>query len=67
MSLKSAALLALVGMVLLSVLQIAALINTVFAVLRGLIPAVMLFRSMIYTFAALTVMVFFWVFYRRSS
>jgi len=65
MNLKSAAFLALVGMVLLTVLLVADLINAVQGVLRDLIPAVMLLRSMIYLLASLGVTVFLWVFHRE--
>jgi hypothetical protein len=66
MNLKSAAFLALVGMILLAVLLIADFINVVQGVLRDLIPAVMLLRSMIYLLASLTVTVFLWVFHRAQ-
>jgi hypothetical protein len=66
MNLKSAAFLALVGMVLLTVLLVADFINVVQGVLRDLIPAVMLLRSMIYLLASLGVTVFLWVFHRTQ-
>ena len=66
MNLKSAAFLALVGMVLLTVLLVADFINVVQGVLRDLIPAVMLLRSMIYLLASLGVTVFLWVFHHTQ-
>ena len=35
-------------------------------VLRGVVPAVMLFQSFIYAFGCLSVMVFFYVFHRAQ-
>ena len=66
MNVKSAAFLALVGMILLSILVIADFINTVQGVLRDLIPAMMLFRSITYVIASIGLTVFLWVFHRRS-
>ena len=66
MGLKNAALLALVGMILLTVLLVADLINDVLGVLRGLIPAMMLLRSIIYALAGVGVAAFLWVFHRRQ-
>ena len=64
MNLKSAAFLALVGMILLTVLVIADFINVVQGVLRDLLPAMMLLRSIIYLLASLAVTVFLWLFHR---
>jgi hypothetical protein len=64
MNLKSAAFLALVGMILLTVLLIADFINLFVGVIRDIVPVVMLLRSLIYTLASLAVTGFFWVFYR---
>jgi len=66
MNLKSAAFLALVGMILLTVLLIADFINVLLGVMRDIVPMVMLLRSLIYTLASLAVTVFFWVFYRNQ-
>ena len=66
MNLKSAAFLALVGMILLTVLLIADFINLFLGVVRDIVPVVMLLRSLIYTLASLAVTVFFWVFYRAQ-
>ena len=66
MSLKSAALLALVGMVLLLILTIADFINVVQGVFRDILPAVMLLRSIVYLLASLGVTVFLWAFHRSQ-
>jgi hypothetical protein len=67
MSLKNAALLALIGMLLLSVLVGAYFITTMLGVMRDVIPANALFTSAIHLFASLSVLVFFYVFYRGQS
>jgi hypothetical protein len=66
MNLKSAAFLALVGMILLTVLLIADFINVFLGVMRDIVPVVMLLRSLVYTLASLAVTVFFWVFHRAQ-
>ena len=67
MSIKTAALLALIGMFVLTVLATADFVNTTLAVIRGLIAAMMFLRSLIYLFACTTVTVFFFVFFKRST
>jgi hypothetical protein len=67
MSLKNAALLALVGMTLLTILTAADFVNTVLGILRDVVPAIALFRSLIYVLASLTVTVFFYVFHNRAT
>lgn len=64
---KSAAFLALVAMILLTVLVLAGFIRDVSSVINGLIPAVRVVASLIYLFASLSVSVFFWVFYKRQT
>ena len=66
MSLKSAALFALVGMILLTVLALADFLNVVLGVMRDIVPAMMLLRSLIYLLATLGVTVFLWAFYRST-
>ena len=66
MNLKNAALLALVGMILVSLLMIGDLINNALGVVRDLLPAVVLLRSIIYAFASVALAVFLWVFHRRQ-
>jgi len=67
MSLKSAAALGLVGMFLLTLLQVVDLFSNISHVIGGLVPAVVLFRSLLYAFAGLCLTVFFVVFYKKQS
>jgi hypothetical protein len=67
MTLKHAALLALVGTILMTVLLVWNFVFTVLNVLRGVVPAVMLVSSFIYAFGCFSVMVFFYVFRRAQS
>ena len=66
MSLKSAAFLALIGMILVTILRLYDLISTVTNVIGGLVPAITLVSSLIYAFASLTLAVFFFVYHRQS-
>jgi len=63
---KNAAFIALVGMVLLTLLTLADLIQTVSSVMRGLIPALAVFRSLIYAFASVTATVFVSAIYKKE-
>jgi hypothetical protein len=67
MALKNAALFALIGTLLLTILLVAGLILDVLAVARGLIPATKMLSSLIHSFAALAVTVFFYVFHKTQS
>ena len=67
MTLKNAALLALIGTILMTVLLVWDFVFTVLNVLRGVVPPVMLFHSFIYAFGCFSVMVFFFVFQRTQS
>jgi hypothetical protein len=67
MTLKNAALLALIGTILITALLVWDFVFNVLNVLRGLIPATMLFSSFIYAFACFSVAVFFYVFHRAQS
>jgi hypothetical protein len=67
MSLKNAALLAVVGMALLTILTAADFVNTVLGILRDVVPAVALLRSLVYVLASLTVMVFFYIFHKAQG
>jgi len=67
MSLKNSAFLAFVGMMLLTVLMAADFINTVLGIMGNVVPAVALFRSLIYLLASLAITVFFFVFHRAQS
>jgi hypothetical protein len=67
MSLKNAASLALVGMMLLTVLVAADFLNAILGVMRDVVPAMSLLRSLIYLLASLTVTVFFYAFQKAQS
>ena len=67
MTLKNAALLALIGTILMTALLVWDFVFTVLNVVRGVIPPVMLFNSFIYAFGCFGVMVFFFVFHRTQS
>jgi hypothetical protein len=67
MTLKNAALLALIGTALVTALLALDLIVNVLNVGRGLAPAVILFSSIIYAFGALSAAVFFFVFHKAQS
>jgi hypothetical protein len=67
MTLKNAALLALVGTILGTALLVWTFVFDVVNVLRGLVPALTLFSSFIYAFACFAVAVFFYVFHRAQS
>jgi len=67
MSLKNAALMALIGTLLLTVLPAAHFISTVWGGLRDLFPALALLASLVRLFASFSVLVFFYAFYRKQS
>jgi hypothetical protein len=67
MALKNAALFALIGTLLLTILLVAGLILDVLNITRGLIPATKVLSSLIYAFAAVAVTVFFYVFHKTQS
>jgi hypothetical protein len=66
MTLKNAALLALIGTILVTALLVWDLIFDVLNVTQGLVPAVKLLSSLIYTFGAFSVAVFFFVFHKKQ-
>jgi hypothetical protein len=66
MTIKNAALLALIGTMVMTVLLAWNFVLTVLNVLRDLVPAVSLFSSFTYAFGAFSVMVFFFVFHRTQ-
>ncbi len=66
MTLKNAALLALIGTILMTALMLRTFVLTFLDVLRDLVPAVTLFQSFIYAFGCFSVMVFFYVFRRAQ-
>jgi len=67
MTLKNAALLALTGTVLMTVLLVWTFVFTFLNILRGLVPAVTLFSSFIYACGCFSVAVFFYVSNRAQS
>jgi hypothetical protein len=67
MSLKSAALFALVGMTLLTVVCAIGFINDISALLAGAIAPMMVLKSLIHLLASLSVAVFLFVFYKSPS
>jgi hypothetical protein len=67
MKLKNAALLALIGTVLMTALLVWTFVFNFLNALRGLFPAVMLFSSFIYAFGCFSVAVFLYVFHRAQS
>jgi hypothetical protein len=66
MTLKNAAVLALVGMTLLSVLVIAGFVRNVVAVMSDAIPVMAVLSSLVHAFAAVTVAMFFYFFQRAQ-
>ena len=66
MTLKNAALLALIGTILMTALLVWAFVFNFLNILRGLVPAAMLFSSFIYAFGSFSVAVFFYVFHRAQ-
>ena len=67
MALKNAALLALIGTILMTAVLVWNFVFTVLNVLRGAVAAVTLFQSLIYAFGCFSLMVFFFVFHRAQS
>ena len=67
MTLKNAAFLALIGMCLLTILVALDFMNTVIAVIRGLVPDLRLLTSLVYLLASLGVTAFFYVFHKKQS
>ena len=67
MTMKNAALLALVGTVLTTALLFWTLISNVVNVMRDVAAPVVLFSSFIYAFGSLTLAIFFFVFYKAQS
>ena len=67
MTLKSAALLALVGMILLTILLAAGWIVSLTAFLRGVVSAAAMVSALIRLFAAVTLALFFYVFHKAQA
>ena len=67
MTLKNAALLALIGTILMTILLVWTFVSNVVNVLRGVDAPVVLFSSFILAFGCFSVIVYFYVFYRAQS
>ena len=67
MNLKQASLLAFIGTLLLSIHLVIDLVLNLLSLARGLIAAVTMLTSLIETFAAVSVAVFFYVYHRAQS
>jgi hypothetical protein len=67
MTVRNAALLALIGTILVTALLVFDSIRNVLNVVGGLVPAVTLFSSLIYAFGAFSVAVFFFVFHKAQN
>jgi hypothetical protein len=66
MTLKNAAFLALIGMILVAIMQVAIFIRDVRTAMQGLIPADVLLGASIYAFGGLTLTVFLYAFYKAQ-
>ena len=66
MSLKSAAFLALIAMILVTITRLYDTVSVIVAVMQGLVPAVQLLSSLIYAFASVAVTIFFFSSYKQS-
>jgi hypothetical protein len=67
MGLKTAAFLALVGMLLLTVVYLATFVNDLTAFFQNAVAAMTLLSAAIHLFAAFTVTLFFFIFYRAQA
>jgi hypothetical protein len=67
MTLKNVGFLAFLGTLLLTIVVAFDFVNTALGVLRDIVPAVAVLRSLIYLFASVSVSVFFYVFYKGQS
>ena len=67
MMMKSAASLALIGAVLVTIVLVVGFVLDLLNVLRSLIPALRLVTSFIYAFAGMGAVVFLWVFRNTQS
>ena len=67
MTLKNVAFVAFLGTLLLTIVVAFDFVNTALGVLRDIVPAVAVLRSLIYLFASVSVTVFFYVFYKGQS
>jgi hypothetical protein len=66
MNVKSAAFLALIGTILTTLLLVYNLVSAILNVTQGLVAAATIFPLLIYSFASLTLAVFFFVYHKQS-
>lgn len=67
MTLKSAALFALIGTLLFTILMALDFLKTVSGFLGDVVPVIFLLRSLVYLVASLSVTIFFFVFHKAQS
>lgn len=67
MTLKSAALFALIGTLLFTILMALDFVKTVSGFLGDVVPVIFLLRSLVYLVASLSVTIFFFVFHKAQS
>ncbi len=67
MTLKTAALLALVGMIMLTIVAVVGFVVNMAGWIHGVVSDIRMLTSLIYVLASLSVTGFFWVFYREQA
>ena len=67
MTLKNAALLALIGMILVTIVLAVAFSASLVGFLHGVVPALTFLSSLIRLFGSLSLAVFFWIFQKREN
>jgi hypothetical protein len=67
MTLKNAALLALLGTILLTILLAMSFIASLTGFMRGVVPAMSLLAALIRVLATMSLAVFFWVFHKAQG
>jgi hypothetical protein len=67
MTMRSAASLALIGAILVTIVLVVGLVSDLLNALRGLVPALRVLASLIYAFAGVVAVVFLWVFRNAQS
>jgi hypothetical protein len=66
MTLKTSALLALIGMIVLSILLAMGLLRDITGFMSGVVPMQAMLRSVIYVFASVSMVVFFYAFHKAQ-
>jgi hypothetical protein len=66
MTLKTSALLALIGMIVLSILLAMGLLRDITGFMSGVVPMQEMLRSVIYVFASVSMVVFFYAFHKAQ-